>query len=125
MAKNDGHKKDDAKKSTKNGFTELLAAQAVGRRSDVKPARRVLRFAQLASEERRRLLAIVTSARPLSEDQSARLGAILARAYGREVQMNLETSPDVVGGMRIQVGDDLVDATVLARLADARSRLAS
>ena len=27
MAKNDGHKKDDAKKSTKNGFTELLAAQ--------------------------------------------------------------------------------------------------
>lgn len=105
--------------------TQLLATQAVARRSEDKPSRRVLDLAQYASERRRRLLAIVTAARPLSEQQTARLGAILDRIYGREVQMNVEVSRDVVGGLRIQVGDDLYDATVLSRLAQARERLAS
>ncbi|MDO5662607.1 MAG: F0F1 ATP synthase subunit delta [Brachybacterium sp.] len=104
-------------------LTELLAAQAVGRLSDVKPAQRVLELAELASERRRRLLAVVTSARELSDAQSERLSRILASIYGREVQMNLEVEPDVVGGLRIQVGDDQIDASVLARLEQARARL--
>jgi F-type H+-transporting ATPase subunit delta len=65
----------------------------------------------------------VHSAVPLSETQQARLGAVLASIYGREVQMNLQQDPEVVGGLRIQVGDDLYDATVLARLSRARSSL--
>lgn len=105
--------------------TVLLACQAVRRRSESKPARRVLELAEFASQRRRRLLAIVTSARPLTSSQLERLGEILDRIYGRQVQMNVETSPDVVGGLRIQVGDDLYDATVLSRLAHARERLAS
>ena len=63
------------------------------------------------------------SAVPLDETQQARLGAVLASIYGREVQMNLQHDPEVVGGLRIQVGDDLYDATVLARLSRARSSL--
>jgi F-type H+-transporting ATPase subunit delta len=39
------------------------------------------------------------------------------------VQLNLDVDPEVVGGLRIQVGDDLYDATVLARLSRARSSL--
>jgi len=70
-------------------------------------------------------MAVVESSRPLSEQQVSRLGAILARSYGREVQMNLEVSADVVGGLRVHVGDDLYDATVLARLAQARAHLVS
>lgn len=105
--------------------TVQLATQAVARRSDDKPSRRILDMARYASERRRRLLAVVTSARPLTEQQTQRLGGILDRIYGRSVQMNVETSPDVVGGLRIQVGDDLYDATVLARLDQARRRLAS
>lgn len=106
-------------------LTVRLATQAVARRSEAKPSRRVLELAEYASERRERLLAVVTSARPLTEQQSARLGAILDRIYGRPVQMNVEVSSDVVGGLRIQVGDDLYDATVLSRLAQARERLAS
>ncbi|SLM93901.1 F0F1 ATP synthase subunit delta [Brachybacterium nesterenkovii] len=106
-------------------ITLSLATQAVARRSEAKPSRRVLELAEYASERRGRLLAVVTSARPLTEQQSARLGAILDRIYGRPVQMNVEVSSDVVGGLRIQVGDDLYDATVLSRLAQARERLAS
>lgn len=105
--------------------TLALARQGVGRRSDSKPAARVLELARFASERRRRLLAIVATARPLSPQQQERLGAVLHRIYGRDVQLNTEISPDVVGGLRIQVGDDLYDATVLARLAQARERVAS
>lgn len=105
--------------------TRRLAVQAVSRRSEAKPSQRVLEIARFASERRRRLLAIVTSARPLSDAQAQRLSTILDRIYGRAVQLNFETSPDVVGGLRIQVGDDLYDATVLARLGQARERLAS
>lgn len=108
-----------------DALTVALVAQAVGRRSEAKPARRVLELAEYASERRRRLLAVVSSARPLNAAQQQRLGAILDRIYGRSVQLNLEVSPDVVGGLRIQVGDELYDATVLARLAQARERLAA
>lgn len=104
-------------------LTVALAARAVGRRSDIKPARRVEEFARFASERRRRAFAEVASAVPLNESQQARLSAILAGIYGREVQLNLQVDPDVVGGLRIQVGDDLYDATVLARLSRARAKL--
>lgn len=101
----------------------LLARRAVGRRTETKPARRLLGIAEIASARRRRLLAVVTSARPLTPEQQERLQGILARLYGREVQANYEQDEDVVGGLRIQVGDDLYDATVLARLSQARTRL--
>ncbi|MEE1617090.1 F0F1 ATP synthase subunit delta [Brachybacterium sp. J144] len=104
-------------------LTAALAARAAGRRSDVKPARRVAELASFASERRRRALASVSSAVPLSEAQQGRLSGILAGLYGRQVQMNFQVDPDVVGGLRIQVGDDLYDATVLARLAQARRQL--
>lgn len=104
-------------------LTAALAARAVGRRIELKPARRVEEFARFASDRRRRAFAAVSSAVPLNDAQQARLGAVLSSIYGREVQMNLQVDPDVVGGLRIQVGDDLYDATVLARLSRARSQL--
>lgn len=102
-----------------------LVRRAVVRRGMQKSSRRVLAFAEFASRRRQQKLATVESARPLDATQQARLGAILARIYDRPVQMNLRVDPEVVGGLRIQVGDDLYDATVLARLARARQQLAS
>lgn len=104
-------------------LTVALAARAVGRRTETKPARRVEGVARFASDRRRRAFASVSSAIPLDDAQQARLGSVLAGLYGREVQLNLQVDPAVVGGLRIQVGDDLYDATVLARLSRARSQL--
>ncbi|MCZ4325762.1 F0F1 ATP synthase subunit delta [Brachybacterium paraconglomeratum] len=106
-----------------HSLTVILAARAVGRRSELKPARRVEEFARFAADRRRRAFAEVASAVPLNESQQARLSAVLTGIYGREVQLNLQVDPEVVGGLRIQVGDDLYDATVLARLSRARSSL--
>jgi F-type H+-transporting ATPase subunit delta len=79
---------------------------------------------EVVAERRQRLVASVTSAVVLTQAQTDRLGALLERAYGRAVQLNVSVDPSVLGGLRIPVGADVVDSTVLSRLADARRRLA-
>ncbi len=81
-------------------------------------------YGDVAAERRKRLVASVTSGSVMNAEQEQRLGAILERAYGRPVQLNVTVDPTVIGGLRIQVGADVVDSTVLSRLADARRRLA-
>ena len=82
-------------------------------------------YSSIAAELRDRLVALVTASQPFSEEQLDRLGRILAQAYGKELQLNFTVDPAVLGGLRIQVGDDVVDATVLSRMTDARRRMAS
>ena len=82
-------------------------------------------LADLIAARRQRQVATVSTATPLSDAQRDRLAEILERAYGRVVQLNVVVDPNVLGGLRVQVGPQVVDATVLARLADARRRLAS
>lgn len=84
----------------------------------------LLQVGELAAERRRQLLAVVTAAMPLSTSQQERLTDMLARAYGRTVQVNITVDPAVVGGLRIQVGDEVVDGTTLSRLDEARRRVA-
>lgn len=83
------------------------------------------RVGDLVAERRSRQVATVTSAAELTEAQRTRLSEILERAYGRDVQLNVVVDPHVLGGLRVQVGPEVVDSTVLSRLADARRRLAS
>lgn len=79
----------------------------------------------LIAERRSRTVATVTSAAELGTAQRQRLADILGRAYGRAMQVQVLVDPHVLGGLRVQVGPEVIDATVLARLADARRRLAS
>jgi len=79
----------------------------------------------LAAARRHRLVASVTAGAELSAAQLERLAAILGNAYGGAVQLNVTVDPAVIGGLRIQIGSDVVDSTVLSRLDDARRRLAS
>jgi len=81
-------------------------------------------FAKLAAERRQRLVAEVRVASALSERQQDRLAAALANLYGHQVHLNIVLDPQVTGGMSIQVGEELIDASVASRLADLRRRLA-
>ena len=63
-------------------------------------------------------------ARELTEDDARRLSAALERQYGRPVHLNVEIDPDVIGGLRVEIGDDVIDGTVSTRLDEARRRLA-
>lgn len=106
------------------------ATQVLARRAAVAPrGRRYVttlgHLADLIAERRSRTVATVTSAADLDTAQRRRLAEILGRAYGREMQVQVQLDPHVLGGLRVQVGPEVIDATVLARLADARRRLAS
>lgn len=104
--------------------TATVLRRAVGSRRERSITSALTLASEMAAQRRHRLVAVVTAAAPLSSAQVARLAEILGRAYGREVQVNLAVDPSVVGGLRIQIGDDMVDSTMLTRLDEARRRLA-
>ncbi|WP_139980857.1 F0F1 ATP synthase subunit delta [Nocardioides litoris] len=69
-------------------------------------------------------VATVRVARELSEDETRRLADVLSTQYGRPVHLNLLVDPSVLGGIRVEIGDDVIDGTVVSRLDDARRQLA-
>src|SRR5262245_116093 len=81
-------------------------------------------YSVLVAALRRRLIAVVRVAVPLTEAEHNRLAGALRRLHGRDIQLNVDVDPDVVGGMTIQVGHEVIDGTVIARLEQARNRLA-
>jgi F-type H+-transporting ATPase subunit delta len=81
-------------------------------------------LSKLAAERRNRMVAVVTSAVPLSDPQKQRLGAALAKLYGRQMHLNLDVDPAVLGGIRVQVGDEVINGSVADRIEDAERRLA-
>ena len=68
-------------------------------------------------------VATVRVARPLAQAEVDRLAALLTAQYGRPVHLNLLVDPSVLGGIRVEIGDDVIDGTVSSRLDDARRRL--
>jgi F-type H+-transporting ATPase subunit delta len=79
---------------------------------------------RIAAERRQRLIAVVRTATGLSAEQRRRLADALAGIYGHEVYVNIVIDPTVMGGMTIQVGDELIDASVASRLSAVRRKLA-
>ena len=61
----------------------------------------------------------------LSVSQRRRLGDALAASYGHPVHLNVVIDPSVVGGISVQIGDELIDGTAATRLAAVRRKLAS
>lgn len=80
-------------------------------------------YLDIAVRRREQLTAMVTAAFPLDDVQATRLTQVLARIYGRTVQIMVVLDPTVVGGIRVQVGDEVVDGTILRRLQEAERAL--
>ncbi len=104
--------------------TVVLARRATTALRGRRFVRTLLAVGNVIAERRSRLVATVTSAIELTQAQQERLASLLEQAYGQAVAVYVTLDPSVVGGLRIQVGPDVVDNTVLSRLADARRRLA-
>jgi len=103
--------------------TELVDALArdTGGRSFTHGVRELL---DQAAKRRDKIVAFVKTARPLTDEQVGRLRASLARIYGRDVTTHVEIEPSVLGGIRVQIGDEVIDGTVAGRIDDLRRRMA-
>ncbi|MFC0599478.1 F0F1 ATP synthase subunit delta [Streptomyces palmae] len=81
-------------------------------------------LSKLAADRRDRMVAVVTSAVPLSDRQKQRLGAALAKLYGRQVHLNLDVDPAVLGGIVVRIGDEVINGSIADRLEEASRRMA-
>jgi F-type H+-transporting ATPase subunit delta len=80
--------------------------------------------AAIAARRREQLIAVVRSAVELSATQRRQLAEALAASYGHQVHLNVVIDPSVMGGISVQIGDELIDGTVASRLAAVRRKLA-
>ena len=81
-------------------------------------ARAADEFAEIIVKRQNRYIARVTSAINLSQAQLERLGRALNAVYGRELKLDVSVDSAVLGGLRVQVGDEVIDGTVETRMSD-------
>jgi F-type H+-transporting ATPase subunit delta len=82
-------------------------------------------LAELSAARRGRTVAQVVAGTPLAAAQTERLAALLERSYGHEIRLDVTVDPAVVGGLRVSVGAEVLDATLLARMATLKRAIAS
>ncbi len=80
-------------------------------------------FVTLFAEHRGEVLAEVTSAVALSEQQLSSLRSSLKKVLGREVKIKTSVDASILGGLKVRIGSKLFDASLLSKLE--RLRLAS
>jgi F-type H+-transporting ATPase subunit delta len=81
-------------------------------------------FGKQVSAYAERLVATVTVAAPVSDKQLERLEAVLAKSYGQSLKLNVEIDESILGGMKVQVGGEILDGSLSARLLQAKLQLA-
>ncbi len=81
-------------------------------------------YGALLNESAGRIQASVATAAPLSDQQRTRLTAWLSAALGKVVALDVRTAPEIIGGMIVRVGDQVIDGSVRSRLAALRRQLA-
>jgi len=98
-----------------------LVAHPRGRRID-----ELVRYAAtIVAEESGQKIATVTVATALTASQSERLASALSAQYDSSIRINQLVDPSIIGGMRVQIGDEVIDGSIANRIADLRLRLAS
>ena len=82
-------------------------------------------FEELKYQHEKVVRARITSAQPLDEAQRNEIVRALEKRYGRKVEAELDVDPQLLGGARVQVGDQVINASVrdaLAQMAAALTR---
>jgi ATP synthase F0 subunit b/ATP synthase F1 delta subunit len=106
-----------------NPTAEALLSQTVellrGERADAA----VIDLAELAVARRGEVVAHVTAAADLTDQQRDRLAEVLGRIYSHPVSIQLNVDPAVLGGLLISVGEEVIDGSISSRLAAARTGL--
>ncbi|MDF1603762.1 F0F1 ATP synthase subunit delta [Nocardioides sp. YIM 152315] len=102
--------------------TAALAKQALGGTYRTIGAA-LAAYRNVAAEAHGEAVATVRVVSPLGKAERDRLADALSKQYGKKVHLNEVVDPGVLGGLRVEIGDDVIDGTVSSRLDDARRKL--
>jgi F-type H+-transporting ATPase subunit delta len=80
-------------------------------------------YRRVAAETQGETVATVRVARPLAAADEQRLAELLSTQYDTTVHLNVVVDPEVLGGLRVEIGDEVIDGTIAGRLDDARRHL--
>lgn len=79
--------------------------------------------ARVVASQSGEVVATVVTARLLPDAQVERLRAALSATYGTRIQVNQVVDPTILGGLRVQIGDDVIDGSIASRITDLRLQL--
>jgi F-type H+-transporting ATPase subunit delta len=84
----------------------------------------VAELVEQAAQRRDKIVAIATAAAPLTDAEFTRLQAALTGVYSRQVVVHVIVDPTIAGGLRVRVGDEVIDGSISGRMATIRAKLA-
>lgn len=96
-----------------------LARDATGRSF----AHGIAELVAQAAQRRDKLVAVATSAVALSAAETDRLRTALSTIYSRQIAVHVVVDPTLRGGLRVRVGDEVIDGSISGRLQAIRQRL--
>jgi F-type H+-transporting ATPase subunit delta len=103
--------------------TERLLVRALQAPHALSLDRAAEELAELAAARRERSVAKVSSPVALSEEQQQRLTTALSRIYRRPMSLQVELAPELLGGLLVRVGDEVIDGSIAGRIAAARQHI--
>lgn len=103
----------------------LLIDQVVEHPRGVLPADLAEKFAGILVSLSQRFIAKVTTSVPLDDQRLDRLEKAISGVYQRDMTLDVTVDPDVVGGLKVQVGDEVIDGTMSTRIANLDQTLSA
>jgi F-type H+-transporting ATPase subunit delta len=106
-----------------NSIAVALLSQTVELLRGQQAQQAVLGLAEVVVARRGEIVAQVAAAAELTDAQRTRLTEVLSRIYGHPVTVQMQIDPELLGGLWISVGDEVINGTLSARLATAQAEL--
>ena len=104
-------------------FSNALLSHSVEGRRSRSIEKTISAYSHAVTARRHRVNAHVRSSVALSDVQKKKLTDSLTKQIGQPVHLNIEIDPSVLGGVAIRFGDEVIDGTIVNRLAQASQAL--
>lgn len=102
----------------KNFLRTVIANKRLSVLPEIAVQFRALKNAQTGSSD-----ALIYSAFPIDGDALANVAAMLEKRFGRKLNASVVVQPELIGGIRVVVGDEVLDTSVKARLEQMKVAL--